>query len=181
MHVSMGWYTLKVQAEREEKIRASIEARTRAASEEVQQLFGRILVPSEHFTEIRGGKKRVTKQKMYPGYLLIELDLQDDSWFLVVETNGVSGFVGPDRRHPDPMPEQEVGRLLREMEDKKEKPRPKIDFELGDGVKIKEGPFENYDGVVEEVTPAKGLVRVSLSIFGRSTSVELEYSKVEKL
>ena len=177
----MSWYTLKVQAEREEKIRETIEARIRATRPEVQTQFGRILVPSEHFTEIRGGKKRVSKQKMYPGYLLIEMDLTDDSWFLVVETNGVASFVGPDRRHPVPMPEQEVGRLLREMEDKKEKPRPKIDFEIGDGVKIKEGPFENYDGVVEEVTPAKGLVRVSVSIFGRSTSIELEYSKVERL
>ena len=177
----MSWYTLKVQAEREEKIRETIEARIRATRPEVQQQFGRILVPSEHFTEIRGGKKRVSKQKMYPGYLLIEMDLTDDSWFLVVETNGVASFVGPDRRHPVPMPDQEVGRLVREMEDKKEKPRPKIDFETGDGVKIKEGPFENYDGVVEEVTPAKGLVRVLVSIFGRSTSIELEYSKVERL
>jgi len=179
--MSMQWYTLKVQAEREEKIRAAIEARVRAAAPGVQEEFGRILVPSEHFTEIRGGKKRITKQKMFPGYLLIEVDLTDDSWFLIMETGGVAGFVGSDRRHPDPMPEQEVGRLLREMEDKKEKPRPKIDFLVGDGVKIKEGPFENYDGVVEEVTPANGRVRVSVSIFGRSTSVELEYSKVEKL
>jgi transcriptional antiterminator NusG len=179
--MAMNWYTLKVQAEREEKIRDSLEARIRASNPEVQGRFGRILVPSEHFTEIRGGKKRITKQKMYPGYLLVELELTDDSWFLVTETNGVAGFVGSDRRHPVPMPEQEVARLLREMEDKKEKPRPKIDFDIGDGVKIKEGPFENYDGVVEEVTPSKGLVRVSVSIFGRSTSVELEYSRVEKL
>ena len=177
----MDWYTLKVQAEREEKIRDAIEARVSACAPAVQAQFGRLLVPSEHFTEIRGGKKRVTRQRMYPGYLLIEMELTDDSWFLVMETGGVAGFVGPDRRHPDPMPGQEVGRLLQEMEDKKEKPRPKIDFEVGDGVKIKEGPFENYDGAVEEVTPSKGLVRVSVSIFGRSTSVELEYSKVEKL
>jgi transcriptional antiterminator NusG len=177
----MNWYTLKVQAEREEKIRRTIEAKVRTAPPVVQEQFGRILVPSEHYTEIRGGKKRVTKQKMYPGYLLIELDLTDDSWFIVTETGGVAGFVGSSRRHPVPMPEQEVARLLREMEGKKEKPRPKIEFEVGDGVKIKEGPFENYDGSVEEVTPSKGLVKVSVSIFGRSTSVELEYSKVEKL
>jgi transcriptional antiterminator NusG len=179
--MGMSWYTLKVQAEREEKIRQSIEAKMRASPPEVQTQFGRILVPSEHFTEIRGGKKRITKQKMYPGYVLIEMDLTDDSWFIVTETSGVAGFVGPDKRHPVPMPDEEVRRLLREMEDRKEKPRPKIDFEVGDGVKIKEGPFENYDGSVEEVTPSKGLVRVSVSIFGRSTSVELEYSKVEKL
>ena len=178
---SMNWYTLKVQAEREEKIRGALDARIRAAPPEVRERFGRIMVPSEHFTEIRGGKKRITKQKMYPGYILIEMELSDESWFLVMETNGVAGFVGPSRRNPVPMPEQEVARLLREMEDKKEKPRPKIDFAVGDGVKIKEGPFENYDGTVEEVTPSKGLVKVSVSIFGRSTSVELEYSKVEKL
>jgi len=179
--MAMNWYTLKVAAEREERIRASLEAKIRAAPPEVQRQFGRILVPSEHYTEIKGGKKRVTKQKMYPGYLLIEMELTDESWFLVTETSGVAGFVGTNRRKPVPMPEQEVARLLREMEDKKEKPRPKIDFELGDSVKIKEGPFENYDGTVEEVTPSKGLVKVSVSIFGRSTSVELEYSKVEKL
>ena len=179
--MAMNWYTLKVQAEREEKIRKSIEAKVAIAPPDVQAQFGRILVPSEHFTEIRGGKKRITKQKMYPGYILIELELTDESWFIVAETNGVAGFVGANKRHPVPMPEDEVRRLLREMEDRKEKPRPKIDFEVGDGVKIKEGPFENYDGSVEEVTPSKGLVRVSVSIFGRSTSIELEYSKVEKL
>ncbi len=179
--MSMSWYTLKVQAEREEKIRVAIEARIRVSPPEVQEQFGRILVPSEHFTEIRGGKKRITKQKMYPGYVLIEMELSDESWFIVMETSGVAGFVGPSRRHPEPMPEEEVRSLLRDMEERKEKPRPKIDFEVGDGVKIKEGPFENYDGAVEEVTPSKGLVRVSVSIFGRSTSVEPEYSKVEKL
>lgn len=177
----MDWYTLKVQAEREEKIREAIQAKIRISPPDVQEQFGRTLVPSEHFTEIRGGKKRITKQKMYPGYVLIEMELTDDSWFLVMETSGVAGFVGPSRRHPEPMPEDEVRRLLRDMEERKEKPRPKIDFEVGDGVKIKEGPFESYDGAVEEVTPSKGLVRVSVSIFGRSTSVELEYSKVEKL
>lgn len=179
--VAVNWYTLKVQAEREERIKDSIEARVRAASAEVRASFGRILVPSEHVAEIRGGKKRITKQKMYPGYLLIEMDVADDPWFLVTETPGVAGFVGGSRRDPLPMPEQEVARLLREMEDKKERPRPKIEFDVGEGVKIKEGPFENYDGLVEEVTPSKGIVKVSVSIFGRSTTVELEYSKVEKL
>ena len=118
---------------------------------------------------------------MYPGYILIEMEVSDESWFIVTETPGISGFVGTDRLHPAPMREEEVQRILREMEDKKEKPRPKVEFEVGETVKIKEGPFENYDGVVEDVTPSKGLVKVGISIFGRSTSVELEFAKVEKV
>jgi len=177
--MAMGWFIVRAHSEREDKIREALEARIRAAG--IEKLFGRIMVPTEHLSEIRGGKKRIVRQKMYPGYILIEMEVSDESWFIVTETPGISGFVGTDRLHPAPMREEEVQRILREMEDKKEKPRPKVEFEVGETVKIKEGPFENYDGVVEDVTPSKGLVKVGISIFGRSTSVELEFAKVEKV
>ena len=177
--MAKGWFIVRAHSEREEKIKESLEARIRAAG--LEDLFGRIMVPAEHLSEIRNGKKRIVKQKMYPGYILIEMEVCDESWFLVIETPGISGYVGTDRREPVPMREEEVSRILQEMEDKKEKPRPKVEFEAGEVVKIKEGPFENYDGVVEEITPSKGLVKVGISIFGRSTSVELEFAKVEKI
>ena len=177
--MAKGWFIVRAHSEREEKIKAALEARIRAAG--IEDLFGRIMVPTEHLSEIRDGRKRIVKQKMYPGYILVEMEVCDESWFLVTETPGISGFVGTDRRNPVPMREEEVDRILREMEDKKEKPRPKVEFEMGETVKIKEGPFENYDGVVEDVTPSKGLVKVGISIFGRSTSVELEFAKVERV
>ena len=179
--MAKAWYIVRVQAEREEKIRESLLARIRAAGPGVESRFGRIVVPSEHLQEIRGGKRRITQQKMYPGYMMVEMKLDDDTWFLITETPGISGFVATNRTKPEPLPQEEVDAILREMEEKRERPRPKVQFELGERVKIKEGAFQNYDGVVEEVDPGKGQVKVSVSIFGRSTMVEFEYSKVEKV
>ena len=173
------WYIVRAQSEREERIKEALEERIRAAGQE--HLFGRVLVPSEHISEIRGGKKRITMQKMYPRYILIEMELTDDSWLLVNETPGISGFVSADRRRPQPMPKDEITRILNVMEARKEKPKPKMEFEVGETVRIKEGPFQNYDGKVEEVQAAKGLVKIAVSIFGRSTNVEVEFSKVEKM
>ena len=179
--MAKNWYIVRVQAEREEKIRETLLARIRAAGPEIESRFGRIVVPSEHLQEIRGGKKRVTQQRMYPGYMMVEMCLDDETWFLVTETSGISGFVATNRKKPEPLPREEVEAILREMEEKRERPRPKVQFELGEHVKIREGAFQNYDGVVEEVDPGKGQVKVSVSIFGRSTMVEFEYSKVEKV
>lgn len=179
------WFTVRAQSEREERIRESLEARIRA--EGLEHLFGRILVPTEHLHEIRGGRKVITKHKMFPGYLMVELVLDeegqipDSSWFIVTESAGISGFVGPNNRHPEPMPADEIAAILSDISAKKARPKPKVKFEEGERVRIKEGAFENYDGMVEEVTADKGLVKVQISIFGRSTSVELEYSKVEKV
>ncbi len=175
------WYIVRVQAEREEKIRESLLARIRAAGPEIESKFARVVVPSEHLQEIRGGKRRITQQRMYPGYMMVEMDLDDDTWFLITDTSGISGFVATNRKKAGPLPREEVDAILREMEEKRERPRPRVQFELGEQVKIKEGAFQNYDGVVEEVDPDRGQVKVSVSIFGRSTVVELEYSKVEKV
>jgi len=173
-----AWYAIRAQSEREDLIRDSLEAQVKAAG--LEPLITRILVPREHVSEIREGKKRIIQRKMYPGYILVEAELTDEAWFLITETPGISGFVG-SRTKPVPLTEAEISRILRDIEDKKERPRPKVEFEVGDGVKIKSGPFENYDGVIEEINPAKGLLRVAVSIFGRSTPVEMEYSQVERL
>jgi transcription termination/antitermination protein NusG len=172
------WFAVKVQPEREERIRDLLEERIRLSglSHEIRT----ILIPTEHMAEIRGGKKRIVEQKMYPGYLFMEMDLTDDAWYTITETTGVTGFVSPNPREPQPLADEEIAKILKDIDDKKEKPKPKIEFELGERVRIKEGPFQNYEGFVEEVNPAKGLVRVNVHIFGRSTPVELEYYQVER-
>ena len=176
--MAKAWYAIRAQSEREDLIRDNLEAKVKAAG--MEALITRIMVPREHVSEIREGKKRIIQRKMYPGYILVEADLTDEAWFLITETPGISGFVG-SRTKPVPLTEAEISRILRDIEDKKERPRPKVEFEVGDGVKIRSGPFENYDGVIEEINPTKGVLRVSVSIFGRSTPVELEYSQVERL
>jgi transcriptional antiterminator NusG len=178
MTMAKAWYAIRAQSEREDLIRDNLEAKVKAAG--MEALISRIMVPREHVSEIRDGKKRIIQRKMYPGYILVEADLTDEAWFLITETPGISGFVG-SRTKPVSLTEAEISRILRDIEDKKERPRPKVEFEVGDGVKIRSGPFENYDGVIEEINPTKGVLRVSVSIFGRSTPVELEYSQVERL
>jgi transcription termination/antitermination protein NusG len=172
------WYTLKVQPEREEKIRNLLQERIRR--EGLEDEIRTILIPAERMAEIRGGKRRIVEQKMYPGYLFAEMDLTDESWYLITETTGITGFVSPNPREPQPLSEEEIGKILKDIDDKKEKPKPKVEFEIGQRIRIKEGPFLNYEGVVEDVFPAKGLLRVNVHIFGRSTPVELEYYQVER-
>jgi transcription termination/antitermination protein NusG len=172
------WYAIRGRSEREDLIRDNLQAKVRAAG--LDELVPQIMVPREYVSEIKDGKKRVSQRKMYPGYILLQADLTDEVWFLITETPGISGFVG-SRTKPVALADDEIANILRDIEDKKERPRPKVEFEVGDSVKVKSGPFENYDGVVEEVNPTKGVLRVSVSIFGRSTPVELEYSQVERL
>lgn len=172
------WYTVKVQPEREEKIKNLMleQIKSKGLGGDIRE----ILIPTETVQEIRGGRKRVVEQKTYPGYLFVEMDLTDAVWYLITETNGVSGFVSANPREPVPLPDDEINRILHSIEMQKEKPKPKIEFEPGQGVRIKEGPFENYEGVVEEVYPEKGVLKVNVHIFGRSTPVELEFYQVER-
>ena len=180
-----AWYALRVQSEREEKIKESLVARIRAKG--LEQHVSQIVVPAENVSEIKEGKKRVSQQKMFPGYILIEMLLNESGevpegiWFAVMETPGISGFVSPDRRKPEPLDDMEVRRILTDIESRKEKPKPKVEFEPGNKVRIKEGPFENFDGTVESVDSTKWMLKVKVSIFGRDTSVEMEYGKVEKI
>jgi len=172
------WYVLRVMSGKEDQVRDALEKRVKAAG--LSDKVGRILVPTETISEIKGGHKRIAKRKIYPGYIMVELEMTDEAWFLIRETPGIGDFLGPVAR-PVPMKPHEVEKVLGEATAKKEKPKLKIDFKVGENVKIKEGPFENFDGVVEEVIPSKGLVKVIVTIFGRATPVEVEYWQVESV
>jgi transcriptional antiterminator NusG len=180
--VAKRWYVVRVQSGRENTVQTALTRRLKIA--EKQNVIPRVLVPMETITELKGGKKRTRKRKLYPGYVLLEVEedkgkVPRDVWFLVRETAGVGDFVGPHGQ-PEPLDEKEVGRLLADMERSEEKtPQVKISMKKGDAVKIKEGPLESFEGLVDEVIPAKGMVRVIVTIFGRATPVELEYWQVE--
>ena len=172
------WYVLRVQSGREETVKETLARKVQLAG--LEDYVTNILVPTEKVTEIKGGRKRVKERKLYPGYLLVEMELTDDVWFLVRDTPGIGDFVGAYGR-PAPVSPEEVARILEHEEQKEEVPQVKIDLERGQNVKIKEGPFMNFDGVVDEINPAKGTVKVIVTIFGRATPVELEYWQVEKI
>ena len=183
--MSKAWYALRAQSEREEKIKESLDARVRSRG--LERFVSQIIVPAENVSEIKEGKKRVSQQKMFPGYILIEVSTEDenkvpqDLWFAIMETPGISGFVGGNRMEPTPLDDSEVQRIIDDMEARKEKPKPKVEFEPGDKVRIKEGSFENFDGTVVNVDSTKWMLKVKVSIFGRDTEVELEYGIVEKI
>ena len=175
---ALNWYVLRVASGRESTLRDALQKKIQLAG--LDDKVPTVLVPTEKVSEIKGGKKRFKERKLYPGYILVEMDLVDDVWYLIKETNGIGDFVGSQHR-PLPLPPEEVDKILNTMQDKDETPEVKIDLEAGDGVKIKEGPFENFDGSVDEIFPAKGQVRVIVTIFGRATPVDLEYWQVEKI
>ncbi len=178
----MGWYVVKVAAsKREEQVRESILRRARVKG--LADKFGEIIIPTEKVAEVKGGKRRVTEQKLYSGYMIVQMVLDDDTWYLVRETPGVSDFVGAQPgKKPLPMTDAEVEKMLGQVHEvTAEEPRLKVDFCKGDLVKIKSGPFENVQGVVDEVLPDKGLVRVMVEIFGRQTPVEVEHWLLERV
>lgn len=171
------WYVLKVQSNREDSIRDAILRRVKIAG--LEEYLGEIVVPTEKVSEIKAGKKRVMERKFFPGYIMVNVELNHDIWFVIRETPGVGDFVGANNQ-PVPMSPEDVDRMLgREAATEVAQPRLKINFDKGDRVKIKEGTFENFEGDVEEVIEAKGVVRVMIQIFGRPTPVELEYWQVE--
>ena len=173
------WYILKVQSNREDSTREALQRRI--SMQGMDKWFGEVVVPKEQVTEFKGGKKRVVWRKLYPGYILVNMILNDDTWFLVRETGGIGDFTGSGGK-PSPMLPQDVAKLLRKAEEKTEEaPRLKITFKKGDRVKINEGTFENFEGEVEAIDEANGRVRVLLSIFGRSTPVDIEYWQMESV
>lgn len=178
------WYVLRVQSNREDRVREGVERRIREAG--LTNVVTRVIVPTEVVTEIKGGKKRSHERKLYPGYVMAEMDLQEDpqaaeeAIFLVKETPGVGDFVGTPGR-PSPMSDEEVDKMLGQAEKAEAETVPRINLQPGQAVKIKEGAFENWDGTVEEINVAKGMVKVSLMIFGRPTPVEFEYWQVEPI
>jgi transcriptional antiterminator NusG len=174
------WYVLKVQSSREDTIRDALERRVKIHG--LQRYFGRIVVPTEKITEIRNNKKRIVERKTYPGYIMVEMELNEKTWFVVRETPGVGDFVGAHGT-PTKMTETEVNQMLGQQTaaETEQAPKVRIDVERGDRVKIKDGPFENFEGTVEEVIEARGLVKVMLIIFNRPTPVDLEYWQVERI
>jgi len=142
--------------------------------------FGRILVPMEEVVEVKNGQKRTTERKFFPGYVLVEMVMDDDTWHLVKHTNKVTGFVGGAKNRPAPISEAEVMKIVNQMQEGTEKPRHKVEFVVGEYIRVKDGPFTDFNGSVEDVNYEKSKVRVSVTIFGRSTPVELEFSQIEK-
>jgi transcription termination/antitermination protein NusG len=174
------WYVLKVQSSREDTIRDALQRRVKIQG--LEKYFGQIVVPTEKITEIRNNKKRIVERKTYPGYIMVQMELNEKTWFTVRETPGVGDFVGAHGT-PTKMTETEVNQMLNQEEEKTtaETPKVRIDVERGDRVKIKDGPFENFEGTVEEVIEGRGLVKVMLIIFNRPTPVDLEYWQLERI
>jgi transcriptional antiterminator NusG len=143
--------------------------------------FGQILVPTEEVVEMKGGQRTITERRFFPGYVLVEMEMDDDTWHLVKQTNKVTGFVGGAGNRPTPISEKEVEKIMAQMQEGVEKPRPKTLFEVGEMVRVREGPFTDFNGNVEEVNYEKSRLRVSVTIFGRATPVELEFGQVEKV
>ncbi|MFT5323953.1 MAG: transcriptional antiterminator NusG [Planctomycetaceae bacterium] len=172
------WYVLKVQTNRENSICKSLERRI--AREGLGEFFGQIIIPTERVVETKGGKKKVREQKLYPGYVMIQMILNDETWYLVRDTSGVGDFTGAAGK-PHPMDESEVERMLGLEQQKEEEPtKVKIEFRVGDVVKITTGPFETFEGEIDSIDEATGKISVLIEIFGRPTPVELEYHEVER-
>jgi len=174
----MKWYVIHTQTGSEEKAKAGLQRRMETT--ELKNYVGEVIVPTEQVSEVRGGKKRITERKFFPGYIIIKMEMTKESWYLVKSTPGITGFIGPGRK-PAPITEEEVNSILQRTEDTETKPTPKITFEIGESMRIAQGPFANFNGTVMELYPERGKLKVSVSIFGRSTLVELEYWQVEKI
>jgi transcription termination/antitermination protein NusG len=172
------WYVVHTYSPFEKSVqRALVERIARAG---MQDLFGQILVPVEEVVELKSGQKNISERKFFPGYVLVEMEMTDESWHLVKDTPKVTGFLGGSAMKPSPISQREVDTIMQQMQAGVEKPRPKVLFEVGESVRVKEGPFTDFNGTVEDVNYDKNKLRVAVTIFGRSTPVELEFGQVEK-
>ena len=174
----MKWNVVHTQTGAEDKAKAGLE--NKMATTNLKNFVAEIVVPTEQVSEIRGGKKRITARKFFPGYILLKMEMNKESWYLVKTTPGITGFIGPGHI-PTALTEDEVNNIVKRTHDTETKPSPKIIFDINEPVRIAEGPFANFNGSVMEVYPDRGKLKVSVSIFGRSTLVEMEYWQVEKL
>ena len=173
------WYVVHAYSGMEKAVERNLRERIDRAG--MQDKFGRILVPTEEVVELKNGKKAVTERRFFPGYVLVEMAMDDESWHLVKHTSKVTGFVGGAKNRPAPISEAEVMKIVNQMQEGVEKPRPKVEWTVGEVVRVKEGPFTDFNGSVEEVNYDKSKVRVSVTIFGRATPVELDFAQVEKV
>jgi transcriptional antiterminator NusG len=176
--MSKRWYVVHAYSGFEKSVQRALQERVKRAS--MEDRFGQILVPVEEVVEMKAGQKAISERKFFPGYVLVEMELTDDTWHLVKNTPKVTGFVGGTTLRPTPITEKEVQAILQQVQEGVEKPRPKVLFETGEAVRVKEGPFTDFHGNVEDVNYEKSKLRVSVTIFGRSTPVELDFSQVEK-
>jgi transcriptional antiterminator NusG len=177
--VAKAWYVVHTYSGYEQKVKASFEEQF--GRSEMQDLFGEVIVPTEEVVEIRQGKKRVTSRKFFPGYILINVEMNEDVWYMIKNTPKVTGFPGGASSLPVPLTQAEVDNVMGQIRGDTAKPKHKVSFEKGESVRVIEGPFVNFSGVVEEINPDKGKVKVMVSIFGRATPVELEFPQVEKV
>lgn len=172
------WYVVHAYSGFEKSVQRALVERINRAG--MADFFGQILVPVEEVIEMKGGQKSITERKFFPGYVLVEMELNDESWHLVKSTPKVTGFVGGTANKPAPISEKEVEKILHQMQEGVEKPRPKVLWEIGEVVRVKEGPFTDFHGAVEDVNYDKSKLRVAVTIFGRATPVELDFGQVEK-
>jgi transcriptional antiterminator NusG len=173
-----NWYVVHTQTGSEEKVKTALENRINQSG--LQDSISKVVIPTEQVSEIRSGKKKITQRKFFPGYLLLEMELSEQTFLFVKTTVGVTGFIGLGKK-PMPLPQSEVDNILKRTKETQAKPSPKVIFEKGEQVRVTEGPFVNFNGTIDEIHPEKGKIKVSVSIFGRSTPVELEYWQVEKV
>jgi len=177
--MSKRWYVVHAYSGMEKSVARALQERVDRSG--MADRFGRILVPTEEVVEMRNGQRTITERRFFPGYVLVEMVLDDDTWHLVKHTNKVTCFVGGAGNRPSPISDKEVEKIMAQMQEGVEKPRPKTLFEVGEMVRVKEGPFTDFNGNVEEVNYDKSRLRVSVTIFGRATPVELEFGQVEKV
>ncbi|WP_435627420.1 transcription termination/antitermination protein NusG [Candidatus Ferrigenium straubiae] len=176
--MAKNWYVVHTYSQFEKSVQRALTERIQR--EGMQDKFGQILVPVEEVVELKSGQKSITERKFFPGYVLVEMEMTDESWHLVKSTPKVTGFLGGSAMKPTPISEKEVQNIMQQMQAGVEKPRPKVLFEVGEAVRVKEGPFTDFNGTVEDVNYDKNKIRVAVTIFGRSTPVELDFGQVEK-
>jgi len=176
--MALQWFVVHAYSNYEHKVKSSLIERVRRAG--LEQKFGEILVPTEEVVEMREGQRRKSERKFFPGYVLVQMEMDDETWHLVKEVPKVLGFIGGSSDRPAPITEREAQQILNRVQEGVDKPRPKILFEPGEVVRVTDGPFNDFSGVVEQVNYEKSKVRVAVQILGRSTPVELDFSQVEK-
>ena len=175
----LRWYVVHAYSGMEKDVERNLLERIERGG--MQAKFGRILVPTEEVVELKNGKKAVSQRRFFPGYVLVEMLMDDESWHLVKHTSKVTGFVGGAKNRPSPISEAEVMKIVNQMKEGIEKPKPKVEWIAGELVRVKDGPFTDFNGAVEDVNYEKSKVRVSVTIFGRATPVELDFAQVEKI
>lgn len=172
------WYVVHTQTGLEDKVKTSLEGKIIANG--LQDVISQVIIPTEQVSEVRSGKRKISQRKFFPGYILVEMDLDENTYLFVKSIPGITGFIGVGKK-PMPLPQSEVDGILKRTQETQVKPSPKVLFEKGESVRVIEGPFVNFNGTVDEINPEKGKLKVNVSIFGRSTPVELEFWQIEKV